>query len=118
MKNVIVLFVMIFGISFASNAQKASAKTEEVTFQTSAKCGMCKMRLEKDMSLAKGVKEAKLDLDSKKMTIAFNPKKTNKKKLQKAIAKIGYDADELVCDKTAHDALPGCCQKSASAHIE
>jgi periplasmic mercuric ion binding protein len=114
-----ILFVAAFFLlAFTgANAQKKS-KTESVTFQTSAKCGMCKMRLEKDMSLAKGVQTASLDLSNKKMTLVYNPKKTNVVKLKNAISKIGYDADEVVANQKSHDALPGCCQKTATAHLD
>ena len=63
-------------------------------------------------------KRKSLDLTDKKMTLVFNPKKTNKTKLKNAISKVGYDADEVVADQKSHDALPGCCRKTASAHEE
>jgi periplasmic mercuric ion binding protein len=117
MKKILFIATFLMFAFTGANAQKKS-KTESVTFQTSAKCGMCKMRLEKDMSLAKGVQTATLDLTDKKMTLVYNPRKTNKTKLQNAIAKIGYDADEVVANQKSHDALPGCCRKTASAHEE
>jgi periplasmic mercuric ion binding protein len=117
MKNVLMIAACFMLIFSGANAQK-KAKTETITFQTSAKCGMCKMRLEKDMSLAKGVQTASLDLTDKKMTLVYNPKKTNATKLKNAISKIGYDADEVVANQKSHDALPGCCRKTASAHEE
>ncbi len=114
----ILLSLAFFVFVFSNvNAQKKS-KSETITFQTSAKCGMCKMRLEKDLSLAKGVQSATLDLTDKKMTLVYNPKKTNKTKLQNAISKVGYDADEVVANQKSHDALPGCCRKTAAAHDE
>mgnify|MGYP003710462607 CR=1 FL=1 len=37
-------------------------------------------------------------------------KKTNLEKIKRAISLIGYDADEIIADKKAHDKLPKCCQ--------
>ncbi|MGL4629578.1 MAG: heavy-metal-associated domain-containing protein [Leadbetterella sp.] len=113
MKNVIFGFMVVLLFSQVSFGQN---NVQTVTFKTSAKCGMCKMRLERDMSLAKGVKEATLNLDDKKMTLVYNPKKTNPNKLKRAISKIGYDAEEVTANQKAHDALPHCCRKSAVAH--
>jgi periplasmic mercuric ion binding protein len=117
MKKIVGLIVMLLALNFGANAQKM-AGTDEVKFKTSAKCGMCKKRIEGDLGKTKGVKSAELNLDDKTVSIVYNPKKTSSEKLKTAISKIGYDADEVVADKNAHDALPGCCQKSASAHVE
>ncbi len=116
MKKALVILALIVASFNISNAQ--SKNTETVSFKTSAKCGMCKSRLEKDLSLTKGVKEAKLNLDDKVMTITYNTKKTNAKELQGVIANIGYDANELIAVQKSHDALPKCCQKTAEAHVD
>jgi hypothetical protein len=48
--------------------------------------------------------------------IVYNPKKTNPEQLKKVISSVGYDADEMLADKKAYDALPPCCKKDAKAH--
>jgi periplasmic mercuric ion binding protein len=112
MKTVMLsLFLLISGLVIAGGGE------ETLTVKTSAKCGMCKMRLEKDLSLAKGVKKATLNLEDKKMTIVYNKKKTNAGKLKKVISMVGYDADEVLADQKSHDALPGCCRKDAKEHL-
>ena len=93
-------------------------KTATVKLKTSAKCEMCKERLERNLTLTKGVKEAFLNLDDKVMTVTYNPKKTDAAKIKTAISNTGYDADEVVADQKAHDKLPGCCRKSAAAHSD
>lgn len=115
MKKIAVMLMFLLGVSSATMAQKAASK-EEVTFQTSARCGMCKSKIERDLSLSKGVEKAELNLEDKKVTIVYNTKKTNPGKLKKTISKIGYDADEVVANQKSHDALPDCCQKAATAH--
>ncbi len=63
------------------------------------------------LSKEKGVQSVSVDVDKKETTVVFNPKTTNVETIQKAISKIGYDADGVEAEKTAYDKLPGCCQK-------
>ena len=113
MKNLIftIAFLMVATFSFG---QKNAV--EEVKFKTSAKCGMCKKRIERDLSLTKGVESAELNLDDKVVTVRYKTKRTSAKEVQEAITLIGYDADKMIADQKAHDRLPDCCQKSAKAH--
>ncbi|WP_337041231.1 heavy-metal-associated domain-containing protein [Emticicia sp. 17c] len=114
MKNsILILFfaLIINGLAFANPPGSA-----EVKIKTSAICGMCKKRIERDLGLTKGIVNSNLNLDDKVVTVTYNPKKTNPEKIKKAISKIGYDADEVVADQKSHDALPSCCQKTAEAH--
>lgn len=113
MKNLIftVAFLLLATFSFGQ-----SKSTDEVSFKTSAICGMCKSRIERDLGLTKGVESAKLDLDTKVVSVTYKTKKTNAKEIQDAITKIGYDANEMIADQKAHDRLPACCQKSAAPH--
>lgn len=117
MKNLLSVFAFLLVFSFGANAQKSST-TEVVSFKTSAKCGMCKKRIERDLGLTKGVEKATLNLDDKTVKIVYNSKKTNPAKLKQNISKIGYDADDVVANQKSHDALPECCQKDAEAHLD
>lgn len=103
-------------MSLSGFAQKLVAKTELVQIQTSAICEMCKKRIERDLGLTKGVEKAQLNLKNKVVTVAYNPEKTDKEQIKKAISNIGYDADNVVADTKAHDKLPECCQKTAKGH--
>ncbi len=91
-------------------------KTAELKIKTSAKCGMCKKRIERDLGVSKGIVKSNLDLNDKVVTITYNTKKTSPEKIKQVISKIGYDADEIIADQKSHDALPDCCQKTAAAH--
>ncbi len=111
--SVTLLLMMLF---VAALAQEKDDKTETVSMKTSAVCGMCKERLEKNLAFEKGVKAVSLDEETKVITIVFKKGKNTKEKLQKAITKLGYDADDLPADKKAHDRLPACCQKGNEPH--
>lgn len=82
----------------------------KVEIKTSAICDMCKETLEYDLAFEKGVKEAVLNLDDKVLSITYNPKRTDPKKLRERITKVGYHADWMERDSTAYKKLPFCCK--------
>ena len=88
------------------------AGDKELTFKSSINCDMCKEKIEKDLVLTKGVKKVNVDVYKKEIKVTFNAEKTTEAKLKKAISKIGYDSDEVVANKKAHDHLAKCCQKT------
>ena len=114
MNRVIGVLTLVFALSFGAFAQKG--KTAEVSFASSTKCGMCKKTIESNLGKEKGVQSVNVDLKSNTVNVAYNPKKVSKETIQNKITLIGYDADEKVADQKAHDALPGCCQKTAKSH--
>lgn len=114
MKKVIGILTLVLGLTIAASAQKG--KTAEVSFASSVKCGMCKKTIESNLGKEKGVQAVTVDLTEHSVNVVYNPKKVSKDELKDKITKIGYDADEKVADQKAHDALPGCCQKTAKAH--
>ncbi len=114
MKKVIAILTLALGLSFGASAQKAGSA--EVSFASSVKCGMCKKTIESNLGKEKGVQSVNVDLKEHTVNVVYNPKKVSKDDLKVKISKIGYDADEKVADQKAHDALPGCCQKTAKSH--
>jgi len=89
----------------------ASDPPSTVRIKTSAICEMCKERIERNLSLSKGVKEANLNLDDKVVTVAYNPSKTDVAAIRKVINETGYDADEVSADPKGYAKLPSCCKK-------
>ncbi len=111
MKKLLSILLVALGMTTFSMAQ--NAKEAEVKIKTSAVCGMCKKTIEKAMSYEKGVQSASLDVDSKMLTIVYNPKKTNIDKLRTSVSKTGYDADNIMADPKAYNQLDECCKKEA-----
>ncbi|WP_448530427.1 heavy-metal-associated domain-containing protein [Raineya sp.] len=114
MKKFAFLFALMFVAIFAF-AQE-TADLQEVQIKTSAVCGMCKKKIEKDLSYEKGVVSADLNVETKIVTVKYNPKKTSVAKIKKAINKAGYDADELPANPKAYNKLPECCKKDNKVH--
>ena len=116
MKKMISILAIILTISTLVCNAVEPPKTAELKIKTSAKCSMCKKRIERDLGVSKGIANSNLNLDDKVVTIKYNTKKTSPEKIKEVISKIGYDADEVVADQKSHDALPGCCQKTSASH--
>jgi copper chaperone CopZ len=116
----ILLISILTGGIFAQDVPKTDKKKNKelvvVEIQTSAVCGMCKKRLEHDISFEKGVKSVDLNDETKVLTVKFKKGKNSKEKIKKAITKVGYDADEMPANKKAYDALPECCKKFNDPH--
>lgn len=112
--TLIMLFLLVAGTE--ATAQNVDSKLETFTIKTSAVCQQCKDRLEHDMAFEKGVRSVTLDLETKELTVTFKRGKNTKENLKKAVTKIGYDADDLVADQKAYDALPTCCKKDVAPH--
>jgi len=113
--RIIVLSLMLLPVVLLAEDGKKK-KTETVEIQTSAICGDCKVRLEKNLAFEKGVRAVELDEETKIISITYKIGKNDKESLKKAITKIGYDADEMPADQEAHDKLPACCQKGNTPH--
>jgi periplasmic mercuric ion binding protein len=119
MKKGIILLVLFVTVKMVSAQMPADSLvlTNDgfaiAKIKTSAVCDMCKETLEKAMAYEKGVKESSLDVDSKILTVTFNPKKTTLEKIRLAIVKTGYDADGQLADERAYNNLNACCKKDA-----
>lgn len=106
----LLLTALFLAVPALSWGQKGS-KTEVATIHTSAVCDQCMGFIEEALGKLKGVKSAKVYLESKTVEVTFRPSKTNLDALRKAISKAGYEADEVPADQEAYDNLPKCCRK-------
>ena len=72
-------------------------------------CGMCKETIEKSLKI-NGVKKANWHIESKIMTVSFDPTLVDVTSIQKAIAAVGYDNVQYTGDNSAYAKLHACCQ--------
>ncbi len=83
-------------VASASNAGYAGAPKKEVktvVFKVGLHCQNCVKKVKENISFEKGVKGLEVSLDSKTVTITYDPAKTDVQTLQKAIEKLGYKAE-------------------------
>lgn len=111
MKNIIAMAFVMFTLT--SFAQK---KVQEVVIQTSAECGSCKDRIESKLNYVKGIKFAELDVPSKELTVKFKTKNISLKEIKEMVVGLGYQADEMVANDAAYEALPTCCKVGGMEH--
>lgn len=115
MKNVIMIVFAVMFVQFA-NAQEKKAKYETVVIQTSAECGDCQERIANMLNYTKGVKFSELDIESKKLTVKFQPAKISLETIKQKLVELGYNADEMKANPEAQQKLPSCCQPGGMKH--
>lgn len=114
MKKLIAIITILSALQ-CSFAQKV--KTDTLIVKTKIycshcnECETCKPHIEEELKLTKGVTSFKVNTETQTITVIYNPKKTNPKKIRESIANSGYDADEVKADPEAVKKLDGCCKK-------
>ncbi|MBO4671824.1 MAG: heavy-metal-associated domain-containing protein [Bacteroidales bacterium] len=68
------------------------ASLVQVVFASTIHCDKCGIKVQENIAFEKGVKDLKVDVPGKTITVVFNPSKTDTLKLKKAINKLGYEA--------------------------
>ena len=110
------MFIAVLAmISSTLFAQKTTEKTD--TIKVYGECGMCKSRIQKTLKID-GISSAVWDVDTKMLTVTYNPSTITNDIIQQKIAAVGHDTEKYKADDKVYDKLPGCChyeRKSAGA---
>ncbi|MES2795503.1 MAG: heavy metal-associated domain-containing protein [Bacteroidota bacterium] len=106
------IFILLFTVNFIF----AGDTPQVIKIKTSAVCGMCKRKIEKNLAYEKGIEDVNLDIPSKILTVSYNPKKTNSATIKKIVNNTGYDADEMAATPEAYEKLSSCCKKELPVH--
>ena len=104
-KIILVMALMLVGLS--AEAQKKNAK---VSIEVDGICGMCKKRIEKAALQTKGVKFASWNIESHKLAMVIDERKTNLKKIQKNIAAVGHDTKLIKATEKQYNSVHPCCK--------
>jgi hypothetical protein len=107
MKSFSFIAILFFGL-FAGTAS-AQTNLKEETIKVWGNCGMCKTTIEKAAAKA-GATTANWNEESKELKVAYAVNKTSSDKIQKEIAKSGYDTQGFKASDKAYDKLHGCCK--------
>ena len=94
-KLFIVIALLVGLTSINAQERKANAKavqSEVVYFIPNMHCERCQAKIEKAITLEKGVKDLVFDLKAQKLTIVYQKQETTPEKLRQALAKTGYEA--------------------------
>ncbi len=95
------LTAVLLMFSTAAYAEKKKVPSEEVTFAVDLHCESCKKKCNANLPFEKGVLDFDVNLDSKTIYFKFDPRKTSKSKLAKAVEKLGYTPVEVKPDKNS-----------------
>ena len=94
-KLFIVIALLVGLTSINAQERKANAKagqSEVVYFIPNMHCERCQAKIEKAITLEKGVKDLVFDLKAQKLTIVYQKQETTPEKLRQALTKMGYEA--------------------------
>ena len=112
-KKFLILLLTALSVHKISIAQHVKDTT--ATAYVAGACEMCKERIEKAAMERKGVKSAIWDLNTKMLTITFNPRSTTVEKVLCRVADRGHDNDFELAKDAVYKALPECCNYRESS---
>ena len=89
------LFILGPQLSFAAGTPSAVYQNDKKDVKKSMTCKNCVKKIEGNIPFEKGVKDLKVSLEDKLVTITYDPSKTDEETLCKAIEKLGYTAEKV-----------------------
>ena len=104
MKHLILILTIIGLMACSGDTTKADIAL------ASMQCGMCESTIEEGVKALDGIVAFDVDSESKVGHITFKASIIDLSAIEKAIAALGYDANNTKADAEAYEALPGCCQ--------
>lgn len=93
--------------SFA-HAQSGSLITKDTTFKVFGVCEQCKHRIEGALKV-KGIKTADWNVDTKLLTVSYDPAKITLDKIHGKLTAVGHDTYLKKAKDADYYALPKCC---------
>ncbi len=109
MKQLQLFLVLSFAFGMNSFAQ-AKANDKAVIQTPGVHCEYCKKRLENYVSRQPGILTVDADFKKKTTTVTWVKDRTNIEEVKAHIANAGYDADDVMAEKTTYDRFPKACQ--------
>ena len=111
MTTIIIIFI---GLIFTLKIQAQSTIITS-TLSVKGNCGECKERIENAADI-KGVKSATWDENTHVAQITYNTEKVSLNSIETAIAKAGYETENIKADTSAYEKLPQCCKYNHNKH--
>ena len=108
MKRFIIFLLLLSSSTLFAQKNKVSKDTT-TTFEVSGSCEMCKMRIE-EAAKGNGVKSAVWNVDSKMLTLVYDPSVTSSYKVHDRIADAGHDTRLIKAATATYNGLADCCR--------
>lgn len=87
MKKTIIIIAAVLAVSPAFAARKPQ---KQVVFASSIHCAACARKVQENIAFEKGVKDLKVSVEQKTISVSFDPAKTDTSRLSAAVRKLGY----------------------------
>ncbi|MCE2438160.1 MAG: heavy-metal-associated domain-containing protein [Candidatus Latescibacteria bacterium] len=101
--------VFAFALVAVSGCSTAETRTAKIKVPT-AQCMMCANKIDTTLKNVDGVKEVNVDMDTRVVNVTYDAKRTDTAAMEQAIARVGYQANQVPADSTAYASLPDCCK--------
>lgn len=108
MKNII-LGMMVLFVALSTQAQEKKKKNAIYDIEVNGNCEQCKKRIEKAAFSVAGVKSAEWHIDDHILHLILNEEKSSLLDVEKAVAKIGHDTNEVKAEDDVYAKLHSCC---------
>jgi len=108
MNKKLITLSLALGLIFGCSGE-AENKTAEIALNT-IQCGMCTDKIASGLGKLEGVVKVDVDLEKKIGKIVYKAGVINLGVIEKAIAAIGYDANNTPAEPKAYSELDMCCK--------
>lgn len=109
MKAKIIMLLAAMLLSTMGISGPKPVKKTTISFAVEANCGDCKNRIENALD-KKGVYKAIFNLDSKILTVTYDPRKLEEIQLHNMVAMVGHDTEKVKASNVVYESLPDCCK--------
>jgi outer membrane receptor for ferrienterochelin and colicins len=103
-----VILIVLFSSALYAQTGKLKVPDTTVSFKVSGACEMCKHRVEETLKV-KGIRSADWNVDSKMLSLVYNPGIVSFQKINKMIAGAGHDTELEKAKDVLYNELPACC---------
>lgn len=107
-KNISLLLLLFSTTISYAQVNKPVSKDTAVSFKVFGACEQCKTRIETTLK-SKGVKSALWDVDTKQLSLVYNPAIISIEKIQNRIVAVGHDLVNRKAKASVYNELPACC---------
>ena len=91
-----------------SQGTKVNDRDTTVSFKVYGACEMCKDRIEESLKL-KGIKSANWNVDTKILTVTYEPSRIWLERIHNRITSVGHDTELKKANDAVYNKLPDCC---------
>lgn len=102
------LYFLFSGRVAYSQSIKSIQTDSSLSFKVFGACEQCQHRIEA-AAKGKGVKSAFWNVDSKQLSLLYDPSRTTAEKIQDRIVAVGHDLETKKAKDAVYYALPQCC---------